>query len=122
MGEQNVKFVSRNTANWTRDKIVEGRVVDKGVEHIKDKDRPYITLDTKEGELRVFETEGLKETLQVADRGDFVSIEHLGMVETTAGRNFRQFRTKVWTDASAGPLAPRPASPAQPAGRASKRK
>jgi len=122
MAEQKLKFVSRNTANWTRDAKAEGRVIDKGTDMIKDKERHYITLDTKDGDLRVFETEGLKETLAACAVGDFVSIEHLGMVETSNGRDFRQFRTKVWEDPSAGPLAPRSAAPAKAAARASKRR
>lgn len=122
MAEPKLKFVSRNTANWTRDVKVEGRVIDKGVEKIKDKDRHYITLETKDGELRVFETEGLKETMAACAIGDFVSIEHLGMVETSNGRDFRQFRTKVWEDASAAPLAPRPTAQVQGSKGASKRR
>jgi hypothetical protein len=108
MAERVSLFKSKVTANWDRMKEVIGRVVEKGSELIEAKDRPFIVVETERGDVRVYETEGLKDLFAAVVPGVFVNIEHLGMVQTSKGHQFRQFRSEAWTDPDAAPLKARP--------------
>ncbi len=99
--ERNYKFKSRYTANWDRIPKVEGRVIDRGTMTVADRQAQFIKVLTADGEVTVFKSAGLDELFGICEVGDFVSIEFLGLVETTKGREFRQFRSSCWTDESA---------------------
>jgi hypothetical protein len=105
--ERSVKFQSRIVANWDRQNIVEGRVLEFDKMLLDNKERPYMTVLTKDGEVQVFESEGLKDAFASASVGDFVRFEFLALVETKAKRAFRQFRAQVWDGKADGPV-PKP--------------
>ena len=111
MSERISVYKSKVTANWDRMKEVIGRVVEKGSELIENKDRPFIVVETERGDVRVYETEGLKDLFAAVNPGLFVNIEHLGLVTTAKGHQFRQFRSEAWTDPDAAPLKARATAP-----------
>lgn len=99
-----MKFQSKVTANWDRMERVEGRVIDRGESTIEDRVRPFILVTTEQGPVQVFQSAGLDDTFAQVELGDRISIEHLGTVQTSKGRTFRQFRTQVWIDPDDAPL------------------
>lgn len=107
MSERVSLYKSKVTANWDKMDRVTGRVVEKGQETIEGKVRPFLTVETERGDVRVYHTEGLSDLLTIAVPGTFVDIEHLGMVQTRKGNNFRQFRAEAWTEPGAPPVKER---------------
>lgn len=99
------KYKSRFTANWDRVPKVEGRVIDRGSLTIDKKDRPFLKVESSDGEVTVFQSAGLEDLFKAAAVGDFVSIEFLALVQTAKGRAFRQFRSSCWTDPDALPVS-----------------
>lgn len=104
--ERQYKYKSRVTANWDRIPKVEGRVIDRGTMTIKDRPAQFIKVETADGEVTVFRSAGLDELFTACEVGDSVSIEYLGTVETSKGREFRQFRSSCWTDDSLPAIDP----------------
>jgi hypothetical protein len=100
---RSVKYQSRIVANWDRTPLVEGRVLGFDKMTLDNKERPFMTVLTADGEVQVFESEGLKDAFGSAAVGDFVRFEFLALVETKAKRAFRQFRAQVWEDKAAAP-------------------
>ena len=96
--ERQFKYRSRYTANWERIPKVEGVVLEKGRQKLKDRTASFLKVQAEDGEVTVFESAGLADLFKVAEIGDSVSIEYLGTVQTQAGRDFRQFRSAVWTE------------------------
>jgi hypothetical protein len=103
--ERLYKYKSRVTANWDRIPKVEGRIIDKGSMTLKGKARPYLKVDTEDGEVTVFESAGLDDLFSAAGVGDFVSVEYLATVVTAKGHSFRQFRSSCWTEPDAEPIS-----------------
>lgn len=106
MSERRMKFQSLILANWDKVPVVEGRIVDKGVEDIEGRKVDYITVDTQDGHVKVFRSEALGEAFDASIVGDFCKLEYLDTVLTAQKRPFRRFRSQVWDDPSAPVLAP----------------
>lgn len=104
MPVRKMKFQSRITADWDRLPKVEGRVLAFDTMEVEGRHSRFALVDTEDGHVQVFESEGLKEGFATCAVGDFVSIEFLAMVETANKRRFRKFRIQVWEDPNAGPV------------------
>lgn len=105
--ERQYKYRSRYTANWDRIPKVEGAILERGVQNINGRKAHFLKVQAEDGEVTVFESAGLADLFKVAEIGDTVSIEYLGTVQTQAGRDFRQFRSSVWTEGDAAASAKR---------------
>jgi hypothetical protein len=104
MPKEKVKFQSRITADWDAIPTLEGRNLGFGKLEVEGQTRRFMLLDTIDGEVTVFESEGLKEGFGACDLGDYIRINFMAMVETKGGRSFRKFRVKVWSDSEAPTL------------------
>lgn len=102
------KYKSQITADWVRDAVVSGRIVDKERVKIEDREVDVLVIETDRSLTRVFHSEGLKELFETAQVGDFAEVEYLGTITTKNKRPFKQFRSECWSDPDAPALTTRP--------------
>jgi len=97
--ERKYKLRSEDVHNWDHLPVVEGQVASKGSQKIGKDDRAYLLIDTGTFVARVYESTALEELFKVVEVGDCVYLESLGTFATKqAGRMFRRFKFRVWTE------------------------
>lgn len=101
MSDRVYVYRSKYVANWDRISKVKGQVSEKATIKYEGKTRPYIMIETDDGQVQVFESAGLADLFASVKVGMFAEIEYMATVTTKAGRPFRQFRAAVWVEANA---------------------
>lgn len=73
---------------------VEGRLIDRGIIELGDREVAVWMLDTEDGIVHVYETAVLGRKLPQVPAGALVRIEYVGEISSRTGRKVKDFR--VW--------------------------